>query len=260
MSLVEFVHVTKRYKKFEAVSDLSFRIEGNEAVGLVGESGCGKTTTASLLLGLLEPSEGEILWNGEKQNQFNKAAWKQFRRQAQMVFQDTAASLNPRLTVFDSLAEPIRNYESCSRSELRERIGGLLADVGLSPSCMDQYPRSFSGGQRQRIAIARALALQPRLLILDEATSNLDVSIQAQILNLLLDLKERYGLSYLVISHDLGVIKYLCDWVLVMKDGKVVEELDSEDLEKACHPYTRLLLSSVPAIQNGASQRKTLLP
>lgn len=248
MSLVEFRHVTKKYKKFAAVHDLSFVLQENEAVGLVGESGCGKTTTAGMLLGLVEPTEGSVFWNGKEKSGLNAGERKTFCQNVQMVFQDTAASLNPRMKVFDSIAEPIRNFEHLSKAELRTCVAELLENVGLPASSMDKYPRSFSGGQRQRIAIARALAIQPKLLILDEATSNLDVSIQAQILNLLLELKEQFGLSYLVISHDLGVVRYLCDRILVLKDGELVEELSVENLEHAQAPYTRLLLESVPDV------------
>lgn len=254
MALVEFRHVTKMYKKFTAVHELSFELQENEAVGLVGESGCGKTTTAGLLLGLIEPTDGTVLWHGLERNKLHAGKRMDFCRNVQMVFQDTAASLNPRLTVFDSIAEPIRNFEQLSKQELRNQVAELLETVGLPASDMDRYPRSFSGGQRQRIAIARALALRPQLLILDEATSNLDVSIQAQILNLLLELKEQFGLSYLVISHDLGVVRYLCDRILVMKEGKLVEELPAEHLEMAREPYTRLLLDSVPDVQKRIAQ------
>lgn len=254
MSLVEFRHVTKKYKEFLAVQDLSFVLEEKESLGLVGESGCGKTTIAGMLLGLIPQTEGNIYWEGKETGSFGRKEKKEFCRGVQMVFQDTAASLNPRLRVFDSIAEPIRNFERISQTELRKRVGTLLEAVGLSGSCMDQYPRSFSGGQRQRIAIARALAIRPRLLILDEATSNLDVSIQAQILNLLVELKKEYGLSYLMISHDLGVIRYLCDRILVLKNGSLIEELSAEKLEEARAPYTRLLLDSVPGIQKRVLQ------
>lgn len=254
MSLIEFRHVTKKYKEFSAVHDLSFVLNTNEAVGLVGESGCGKTTTAGMILGLVEPTEGTVFWNGREKAYFNAKQKKEFFRNVQMVFQDTAASLNPRMKVFDSIAEPIRNFEHLSKKQLKERVGELLEEVGLPASCMDMYPRSFSGGQRQRIAIARALAVRPQVLILDEATSNLDVSIQAQILNLLLDLKRKFGLSYLVISHDLGVVRYLCDRILVLKDGRLVEELPVEYLEQAKEPYTRLLLDSVPDVQKRVLQ------
>ncbi len=257
MPLVEFRHVTKLYKQLAAVSDLCFQIEENQSMGLVGESGCGKSTTESLLLGLLQPTKGTVYWEGKEISRLKREDRKAFRKNVQMVFQDTAASLNPRLRVFDSVAEPIRNFEALSKSELRERVARLLKLVGLPPSCMDQYPRSFSGGQRQRIAIARALALEPKLLILDEATSNLDVSIQAQILNLLKDLKEQSALSYLVISHDLGVIRHMCDRVIVMKDGAAVEVLEGGRLGDAVHPYTRLLLDSVPDVRNRVLQQES---
>lgn len=254
MSFIEFSHVTKKYREFTAVRDLSFDLEKNEALGLVGESGCGKTTIAGMLLGLVPHTEGQIFWEGRDTNSLNRRERKEFCRNVQVVFQDTAASLNPRLKVFESIAEPIRNFEKKPKAVLREQVGKLLEDVGLPASCMDQYPRSFSGGQRQRIAIARALAIRPKLMILDEATSNLDVSIQAQILNLLIDIRKQYSLSYLMISHDLGVVRYLCDRILVLKDGVLVENLLAEDLDKAKEPYTRLLLESVPGIQKRVRQ------
>lgn len=249
MPLIIFKNVTKMYKKFYAVRDLNFAIGENESVGLVGESGCGKTTTAALLSGMLQLSQGNIFWKERELTQLKKEDKREFRKSVQMVFQDTAASLNPRLKIWESIAEPIQNFEHLSKKECRSRVAELMEQVGISPECMDQYPYSFSGGQRQRIAIARALSIRPELLILDEATSNLDVSVQAQILNLLLDLKRKYSLSYLVISHDLGVVHYLCDRVLVLKEGCLIEEIQAENLEKAVHPYTRLLVKSVPGVQ-----------
>lgn len=254
MSFIEFSHVTKKYQEFTAVRDLSFALEENEAVGLVGESGCGKTTIAEMLLGLISHTEGQIFWEGRDTNSLNRKERKEFCRNVQIVFQDTTASLNPRLQVFESIAEPIRNFEKKPKRVLREQVGKLLESVGLPASCMNQYPRSFSGGQRQRIAIARALAIRPKLLILDEATSNLDVSIQAQILNLLVNIKQEYGLSYLMISHDLGVVRYLCDRILVLKNGALVENLPAEELDKAKEQYTKLLLESVPGIQKRVRQ------
>lgn len=254
MSLVRFDHVTKNYKHFSAVRDLSFTIEKNEIVGIVGESGCGKTTTAKLLLGMTYPSHGTIFWEEQEVRHLHSTERKKFRKNVQMVFQDTAASLNPRCRVWESIAEPIQNFEHLSKTEVKQRVADLMEQVGLQPERMELYPNSFSGGQRQRIAIARALALNPKLLILDEATSNLDVSIQAQILNLLLDLKEKHTLSYLVISHDLGVIHYLCDRVLVLKEGSLVEEFPGNAIEQAVDPYTRQLLEAVPDIQKRVKQ------
>ena len=248
LPLIEFDGVTKRYASFTAVDDLSFVLEENTTLGLVGESGCGKTTTANLLLGLLAPSSGQIRFRGQDIAALHGAERKQFRRQVQMVFQDAKASLNPKRCIRQSVAEPLHNYERLSRTEEERQVTALLEDVGLDPACMEKYPGDLSGGQRQRVAIARALALRPKLIILDEATSNLDVSIQAQILNLLRRLKESYSASYLIISHDLGLVRYMSDRILVMKDGRVVEQLDPERLSEAKELYTRRLVDAIPDI------------
>lgn len=247
---IEFCSVTARFGSFTAVDALSFTLDEGETLGLVGESGCGKSTTASLLLGLQTAAEGKILWRGKPLTQLKRAEKKQFRRETQMVFQDTRASLNPKHRIRESIAEPMHNYERLTRREEELRVTALLEDVGLSAADMEKYPRDFSGGQRQRIAIARALALQPKLVILDEATSNLDVSIQAQILNLLRELKQRHAMSYLLISHDLGVVRYMSDRILVMNRGALVEQLSPQHLEAAQNAYTRTLLHSIPDIHN----------
>lgn len=249
LPLIEFETVTKKYGQVTATDKVSFTISENEALGLVGESGCGKTTVANMILGLTDCSSGEIRFRGIPLNTMTRAQKRDYRRQVQLVFQDTKASLNPNRTVRQSIAEPIRNFERLPDEEEKNRVGKLLETVGLSKDAMNLYPDSFSGGQRQRIAIARALALQPSLLVLDEATSGLDVSVQAQILNLLRELKQELGTSYLVISHDMGVVRYLSDRMLVMNQGCILEELRDGRWDLATDPYTRMLIDSVPDIQ-----------
>ncbi len=231
-----------------AVDGVDFDVFKGETLGVVGESGCGKSTTARLLMQLIAPDQGEMVFDGQT---VGGAALplKAYRRQAQMVFQDSYASLNPRLTMEDSIAfAPM--VHGVSRREAVARARDLLARVGLAPERFaERYPHELSGGQRQRVNIARALALQSRLIILDEAVSALDKSVEAQVLNLLLDLKEDFGLTYVFISHDLNVVRYMSDRVLVMYLGQVVEIGDSETLFKhPAHPYTQALLSSIPTL------------
>jgi peptide/nickel transport system ATP-binding protein len=231
-----------------AVDGVSFSVRKGETLGVVGESGCGKSTTARLLMQLIEHNQGEIVFDGMT---VGSAALplKAFRRQVQMVFQDSYASLNPRLTIEDSIAFAPRVH-GVPQQEAVQRARDLLAKVGLEPRRFaERYPHELSGGQRQRVNIARALALQPRLIILDEAVSALDKSVEAQVLNLLLDLKDEYGLTYIFISHDLNVVRYISDRVMVMYLGQVAELGEAEDLFTAPrHPYTRALLSSVPSM------------
>jgi peptide/nickel transport system ATP-binding protein len=231
-----------------AVDGVSFAVQAGETLGVVGESGCGKSTTARLLMHLIQPDAGEINFFGAGVGT-RQLGLKDYRRQVQMVFQDSYASLNPRLTIEDSIAFAPQVHGTPHR-EAVERARDLLARVGLEPRRFaERYPHELSGGQRQRINIARALALQPRLIILDEAVSALDKSVEAQVLNLLLDLKEAYGLTYIFISHDLNVVRYMSDRVMVMYLGQVAELGPSEALfENPRHPYTRALLSSVPAM------------
>ena len=231
-----------------AVDGVSFRVRKGETLGVVGESGCGKSTTARLLMHLIEPDGGEIVFDGAAVGS-RDLSLKQFRRQAQMVFQDSYASLNPRLTIEDSIAFAPQVHGVPHR-EAVERARSLLARVGLEPRRFaERYPHELSGGQRQRVNIARALALEPRLILLDEAVSALDKSVEAQVLNLLLDLKDEFGLTYVFISHDLNVVEYMSDRVMVMYLGRVAEIGDSDTLFKAPkHPYTRALLSSIPSM------------
>ena len=231
-----------------AVDDIDFTVLPGETLGVVGESGCGKSTTARLLMSLLAPDRGEILFDGALVGGHD-LPMKDFRRQAQMVFQDSYASLNPRLTIEDSIAFSPQVH-GLPRHEAVERAHDLLARVGLEPHRFAaRYPHELSGGQRQRVNIARALALQPQLVILDEAVSALDKSVEAQVLNLLLDLKDEFKLTYIFISHDLNVVRFMSDRVMVMYLGQVVEIGASEDLfNHPQHPYTRALLSSMPTM------------
>jgi peptide/nickel transport system ATP-binding protein len=231
-----------------AVDGVSFSVREGETLGVVGESGCGKSTTARLLMQLIRQDRGEIVFDGLGVGG-RELPLKDFRRQVQMVFQDSYASLNPRLTIEDSIAFAPQVHGTPHRQAV-ERARDLLARVGLEPRRFaERYPHELSGGQRQRVNIARALALQPRLIILDEAVSALDKSVEAQVLNLLLDLKDAFGLTYVFISHDLNVVRYMCDRVMVMYLGQVAELGDSESLfDDPRHPYTRALLSSIPAL------------
>jgi peptide/nickel transport system ATP-binding protein len=244
-----------------AVDDVGFEIAKGETLGMVGESGCGKSTTARLIARLIEPDDGELVFDGDAVGRFGGMALKEFRRNLQMVFQDSFASLNPRLTLLDAVAWGPRVH-GLSTSAARERAGALLDRVGLAPAQFGaRYPHELSGGQRQRVNIARALAFEPRLVILDEAVAALDKSVQAQVLNLLQELKAERGLTYLFISHDLQVVRYLADRVLVMYLGRVVEIGAVDRLYGAArHPYTRALLSAVPSMDPARRTERSPLP
>jgi oligopeptide/dipeptide ABC transporter ATP-binding protein len=237
----------KKRTKLRAVDGVSFNLREGESLGLVGESGCGKSTLARLLVRLENPDRGQLIYEGKDVADWRGEELRSWRRNVQIIFQDAFASLNPRMRVEEIICDPLRNYDRKRSKNFSPRVDALLEMVGLDPETRFRYPHEFSGGQRQRIAIARALALEPRLLVCDECVANLDVSIQAQILQLIQSLKERLGLSLLFISHDLAVVKYISDRVAVMYLGRIVEALDSGTLvEKALHPYTRFLLSAVP--------------
>ena len=235
-----------------AVDDVSFYINEGETLGLVGESGCGKTTTSRCILRAIDPTSGQIMFRDSTGDvvdiaTLSKARVRSFRRETQMIFQDPFGSLNPRMTLLDIVAEPLVNYHVGNRSEREDRVAELLRLVGLGPEYMRRFPHAFSGGQRQRIGIARALALNPRLIVADEPVSALDVSVQAQVLNLLQDLQEQFHLAYLFVAHDLSVVKHVSDRVAVMYVGKIVEMAPTEELfASPKHPYTEALLSSVP--------------
>ncbi|RME67390.1 MAG: ATP-binding cassette domain-containing protein, partial [Nitrospirae bacterium] len=265
MAIVRTINISKTYHlrsffrrhSVVALKDVTVEVPEDSIVAVVGESGSGKSTLARMLLGLERPDSGKVLFKGQPLEEFDKAQWKVFRRSVSVVFQDPFASLNPRMDVYSILSEPLKVHRVCKGSELKERVVSLLKAVDLSEEHLNRYPHEFSGGQRQRLCIARALALEPELLVADEPLSALDVSVQAQIVNLLQKLKSRNRLSILLVSHDLELVRYLAEYVYIMFQGRVVEEAPGDVLfDEPLHPYTRVLLDSVPRIRAERLKRR----
>jgi peptide/nickel transport system ATP-binding protein len=247
-------------KLLTAVAGVSLEIFPGRSVGIAGESGCGKSTLAKLLTGLLSPTSGSVCYAGKSLAEFSREEQRQFHRSVQMVFQDPFSSLNPRLRVGRIIAEPLLIHQLVSRNEVSREVTRLLDTVGLSPDAANRYPHEFSGGQRQRIGIARALAVKPRLLIADEPVSALDLSIQAQIINLLQELREQFSLALVLIAHDISVIRHLCDTVAIMYLGRIVEVGPCSDVFSATrHPYTQALLAAVPRIEHVPGRQRIIL-
>lgn len=250
--LLEVKNMKKYFKVghnaiLKAVDDISFKIHEGETLGLVGESGCGKSTTGRTIIRLYDATDGEVIYDGMDVHTLNRAELKDFTRHAQMIFQDPYASLNPRMTVGDIVGEGIDIHGIYKSKDRQKRIYELLELVGLNKEHASRFPHEFSGGQRQRIGIARSLAIEPKFIVCDEPISALDVSIQAQVVNLLIDLQQKLGLTYLFIAHDLSMVKHISDRIAVMYLGAIVELASSEDLyEEPLHPYTKALLSAVP--------------
>jgi peptide/nickel transport system ATP-binding protein len=243
-----------------AVDDISFDIAEGETVGLVGESGCGKSTAGKAILKLIDPTAGEVRIRGERIDRLSRREMRPYRRQLQVVFQDPYSSLNPRLKIRDIIGEPLVNFGVSGGRELQVRVEELALKVGLRVEALDRYPHEFSGGQRQRIGIARALALHPDLIVCDEPVSALDVSVQAQVINLLGDLQREFGLSYLFVAHDLAVVEHISHRIAVMYLGKIVEIADKRALfTRPQHPYTEALLSAVPVPDPEAAKKRIIL-
>jgi oligopeptide transport system ATP-binding protein len=259
MTLLEVKNLTKHYSVsrgiffsknhvVKAVDGISFSLNAGDTFGLVGESGCGKTTAGRCIMRLIETTLGEIWFDGKNFLSLDNQQLRKERRNMQMIFQDPYASLNPRMTIRKILEEPLVIHRIGNKKERTDRVAELLGMVGLDPALMNRYPHEFSGGQRQRIGIARALALEPKLIVADEPVSALDVSVQAQIINLLKELQQKLNLTFIFIAHDLGIVQYFCDRIAVMYLGKIVELASSKELfSNPLHPYSKLLLSSIPA-------------
>lgn len=251
----------KQVGEIKAVDGIDFSIPKGGVLGMVGESGCGKSTVGRAVIRLIEPTAGEIVFQGRSLSDLSMKEMKPLRKEIQMVFQDPYASLNPRKTIEENIGEALLYHGLVyTKSDQQERVADVLKQIGLSPDVMERYPHEFSGGQQQRICIGRAIALNPKLIICDEAVSALDVSVQAQILNLLLELKETLGLSYLFISHDLSIIRYIADQVVVLYLGKVMESASTEELfSNPKHPYTQALLSAIPKTHPMHDKKRIIL-
>lgn len=264
-TLLEVKHLTKFFNTpggvLHAVDDVSFSIEKGKTLGVVGESGCGKSTTGRAILRLHEPTSGEVLFEGKDITKYSSKQMREMRKEMQIVFQDPFASLNPRKTVSETIAEPFRLHKTFkNKADQEKRVLELMEIVGLAPRLMNSYPHELDGGRRQRIGIARALAMNPKFIVCDEPVSALDVSIQAQILNLLKQLQQDMGLTYIFITHDLSVVNYFSDEIVVMYLGKVVEHATSEQLfAHPTHPYTKALLSAIPVPSIGVKKERILL-
>mgnify|MGYP001165805751 FL=1 len=261
--LIEIKHLKKYFRTqrgmLHAVDDISFSIPEGETLGVVGESGCGKSTLGRTLLRLLEPTDGEVLYKGENILECNKEQMRVMRTKMQMIFQDPYASLDPRMTVSNIIAEPIKVCRLLhSENEINEKVNGLMETVGLAPRFANAYPHELDGGRRQRIGIARALAVDPKFIVCDEPVSALDVSIQAQILNLLMDLQEQHNLTYMFITHDMSVVKHISNRIAVMYLGQCVEFSETEELfNNPMHPYTQALLDAIPIPELSERSRAT---
>jgi len=240
----------KKPKIVKAVNGVTFNVKKGEVLSIVGESGCGKSTTAKLILKIEEPTDGEILFEGKDITAIKGEELQEYRKKVQIIFQDPYSSLNPRWKVGQIIGEPLKLNTTMSNAEIKERVLYLMEKVGMLPDWYDRYPHQFSGGQRQRIGIARALALNPEVIVCDEPVSALDVSIQAQVLNLLLDLQEEFSLTYIFISHDLSVVEHISDRIVVMYFGDIVEYADVDTIfEHPAHDYTKKLIDAIPVIK-----------
>jgi oligopeptide transport system ATP-binding protein len=258
-ALLKVERLVKHFKAVRAVDDISFELHPGETLALVGESGCGKSTAGRLLLRLIEPTSGSVVFEGRNIFLLREKEVRSLRREMQIIFQDPYGSLNPRMTVGAMLEEPLRLHDLHAGTE-KQRVCELLRLVGLAKEHANRYPHEFSGGQRQRIGIARALAVEPRLIVCDEPVSALDVSIQAQVINLLRELQRRFGLAYLFIAHDLAVVKHIATRVAVMYLGKIVETGGKQDIfARPRHPYTRALLSAIPVPDPGSARKRIIL-